>query len=45
VMDQGQVAELGTHAHLLAQRGLYYNLVKNQLELEKLGSSLATPTA
>ncbi len=36
VMDKGEVIEIGTHDELLAQRGSYYNLVKNQLELEKV---------
>lgn len=33
VLDQGCIAELGTHRELTAQRGAYYELVKNQLEL------------
>ncbi len=33
VMDGGKIAEIGTHAELTARRGVYYNLVKNQLEL------------
>ena len=33
VMDNGKIAEHGTHAALTEKRGLYYNLVKNQLEL------------
>jgi ATP-binding cassette subfamily B protein len=33
VLDQGRVAERGTHAELTALRGSYYELVKNQLEL------------
>lgn len=36
VMDDGRVKESGTHHELLELRGAYYNLVKNQLELEKL---------
>jgi ATP-binding cassette subfamily B protein len=34
VLDQGVIAETGTHEQLIAKRGVYYNLVKNQLELE-----------
>lgn len=34
VMENGRVKELGTHTELIAQRGQYYELVKNQLELE-----------
>ena len=33
VLDQGQVKEVGNHKELTAKRGLYFNLVKNQLEL------------
>lgn len=35
VLDQGKVAEEGTHQELTALRGKYYELVKNQLELGK----------
>lgn len=33
VLDKGAVSELGTHETLTKQKGLYYTLVKNQLEL------------
>jgi ATP-binding cassette subfamily B protein len=33
VMDGGVIVEEGTHAELTEKRGMYYNLVKNQLEL------------
>lgn len=33
VLDNGKVVETGTHASLIAGKGTYYNLVKNQLEL------------
>ena len=36
VIDAGEVQETGTHTELLAQRGIYYNLVKNQLALEQI---------
>jgi ATP-binding cassette subfamily B protein len=35
VLDQGKVAEEGTHEELTQLRGKYYELVKNQLELGK----------
>lgn len=33
VLDKGQVVEEGTHEELTVRRGVYYKLVKNQLEL------------
>ena len=33
VLNNGQVAEQGTHHELTKRKGLYYELVKNQLEL------------
>ena len=36
VMDNGAIIEKGTHRELIDIRGSYYNLVKNQLELEKI---------
>lgn len=33
VLDKGSIAEEGTHRELIQQGGLYYQLVKNQLEL------------
>lgn len=34
VLDGGRVVEVGNHAQLVAKRGMYYHLVKNQLELD-----------
>ena len=33
VLDGGKVVETGDHASLIAAKGAYYSLVKNQLEL------------
>ncbi len=33
VLDKGQIVEYGSHNELTKQKGAYYNLVKNQLEL------------
>jgi ATP-binding cassette subfamily B protein len=33
VLDSGRITETGDHESLIAKRGAYYNLVKNQLEL------------
>jgi ATP-binding cassette subfamily B protein len=33
VLDKGKVAEQGSHKELTGKRGIYYELVKNQLEL------------
>lgn len=34
VLEKGQVIEEGTHSELVAMKGTYYQLVRNQLELE-----------
>ena len=34
VLDKGRVAEIGDHAGLVARAGIYYELVRNQLDLE-----------
>jgi len=34
VMDKGKIVEIGNHHTLVLKRGEYFNLVKNQLELE-----------
>ncbi|WP_394656612.1 hypothetical protein [Halosquirtibacter laminarini] len=33
VLDEGRIAEKGTHEQLAIKKGKYYNLIKNQLEL------------
>jgi len=33
VLDKGNMVEIGSHEELTKQKGAYYNLVKNQLEL------------
>ena len=33
VLDRGKIAEEGIHLELTERKGLYYQLVKNQLEL------------
>ncbi len=33
VLDNGKIVEIGNHKELTKQKGSYYNLVKNQLEL------------
>lgn len=35
VLDKGKISEYGTHEKLVNEKGLYYSLVKNQLELGK----------
>lgn len=35
VLDKGKIVEVGNHETLVKQKGNYYNLVKNQLELGK----------
>lgn len=36
VIDQGQIMETGAHKDLILKQGIYYNLVKHQLELEQI---------
>ena len=33
VLDKGNIVEVGNHQELVNQKGNYYHLVKNQLEL------------
>lgn len=33
VMNNGRIAEEGTHRQLIDRQGEYYNLVKNQLDV------------
>jgi ATP-binding cassette subfamily B protein len=35
VLEKGRIAEQGTHQQLIANRAQYYELIRNQLELEK----------
>lgn len=36
VIDKGKIVEVGDHVALLKLNGIYYNLVKNQLDLNKI---------
>lgn len=36
VLEKGKVVEVGTHQSLVNSRGAYFNLVQNQLDLERL---------
>jgi ATP-binding cassette subfamily B protein len=38
VLDQGRVAEVGAHSDLVARAGIYYQLVRNQLDVEATGA-------
>ncbi|WP_025742650.1 peptidase domain-containing ABC transporter [Aquimarina pacifica] len=38
VLDKGKVVEKGTHHELVKLKGAYYELVKNQLDLERLNN-------
>ncbi|SFO16889.1 ATP-binding cassette, subfamily B [Algoriphagus ornithinivorans] len=39
VIDRGKIVEQGPHVDLVHAKGIYYDLVKNQLELEKINSN------
>ncbi|MGH1335742.1 MAG: peptidase domain-containing ABC transporter [Aureispira sp.] len=39
VLHNGQIAEQGTHQSLLKQKGKYYKLVQNQLDVEQVGKN------
>jgi ATP-binding cassette, subfamily B, multidrug efflux pump len=41
VLDEGQIVEQGTHADLLAQRGLYFDLYERQFVDQKMGDLTA----
>ncbi len=41
VLENGEIVEEGTHTELLDLKGSYHNLVKNQLELERLAQQSA----
>ncbi len=34
VLEDGMIAEIGSHQVLLSQKGIYYSLVRNQIEME-----------
>ncbi|MDD2431440.1 MAG: ABC transporter ATP-binding protein [Bacillota bacterium] len=40
VLDQGKVAELGTHIELLKKKGIYYNLVMAQRKTSKIAEDV-----
>lgn len=35
VLNHGEIAEVGTHGTLVSHQGIYYQLIKNQLELNR----------
>ena len=39
VLENGRIAEQGTHGSLITREGIYYRLVKDQLQLEKVGAT------
>jgi ATP-binding cassette subfamily B protein len=43
VLEQGQIAEIGTHDQLVAEKGLYYAMWRQQIGERKRISGLGTP--
>lgn len=41
VIEKGRIAEIGTHAELAKQKGVYYNLLQKQREALKIGVKIA----
>ena len=41
VIDGHRIAEIGTHNELMEKKGIYYNLVMAQLQMQKLNSETA----
>jgi len=35
VLHHGEIVEVGTHETLISHQGIYYQLIENQLELNK----------
>jgi ATP-binding cassette subfamily B protein len=42
VVDNGKILEIGTHDELVERNGSYFNLVKNQLDLDKVSEPVLT---
>lgn len=40
VLNKGRIVEQGTHAMLLENKGEYYRLVQNQLDVEQVGATI-----
>jgi ATP-binding cassette subfamily B protein len=45
VLDKGRVVEIGNHSQLVAKRGMYFNLVRNQLELDSVQATAHNASA
>jgi ABC-type multidrug transport system fused ATPase/permease subunit len=45
VLDRGRIAELGTHAELLARNGIYANLYNIQYSMGEAAARVSEPAA
>ncbi|MGH1339208.1 MAG: peptidase domain-containing ABC transporter [Aureispira sp.] len=45
VINNGEIAETGTHTKLVSKQGIYFNLIQDQLDLDRENTTLDPPTS